>query len=235
MIDIHCHILSGLDDGAQDIRESVAMARIAYQDGIRHIIATPHFNASYFNHRELVLNKVRQLQRELDRLRIRITVSPGNEVRLESADFIYEHAKKDHFCYLGPSDKYILLEQRWTEYSKETLTIVRWFLGRGTTPIIPHPERHTFFRSDPQLLVNLIDAGAWTQVSVDSLLGRNSEDAKAFAEWLVNNGHAHTLATDAHNIRRKPNLSAGIAIVRKLAGEQAAKRILERMDGIVAE
>ncbi len=235
MIDIHCHILPGVDDGAKDWRESTEMARIAFAEGIRHIVATPHFTASHFNHSDIVRQKTAELQQILDQAGIRVTVYPGNEVRMESADFIYEHGKKEHFCYLGKTKKYVLLEQRWAEYDKHAPEVVKWFIDRGTKPIIPHPERHTFFRKQPQLLTGLIEAGAWTQVSVDSLLGKNSEDARTFSHWLIDNNYVHTLATDAHNLNRKPNLSLGFAIVEERAGAQRAQEIRSRLSQIVKD
>lgn len=233
MIDIHCHILPGVDDGAKDMAEALAMARLAAADGIRHIVVTPHFNTTFMVPRTLVEQKLKELQKKIDQAGIPLKLHPGNEVRLENADFFYEHAKRENFCYLNSKHSFILLEQKWKGYNRDSLSVMQWLLDRGTTMIIPHPERHPFFRENPELLTNLIQAGAWTQVSVDSLLGKNSDEAKAFAEWLVNQDYAHTLATDAHNTRRKPNLSRGFEIVEHMAGAQRVKEIQERMNSIL--
>lgn len=229
MIDIHCHILAGVDDGASDNAESIAMAKLAQQDGIRHIFATPHFTLSYYNHRELVERKVQELQKTLDDLSIEVQIHPSNEVRIESNAFVYEQTKNNHFCYLGLNQRFVLLEQPWAGYAPDSLELVRWFMDRDIRPVIPHPERHIFFRQEPQLLDQLIEAGAWTQVTADSLIGNNHEDARNFAARLVERGLVHTLATDAHNIRRKPNLSLGYAAVERLAGRKAAEAIRDRM------
>ena len=231
MIDIHCHILYGIDDGADDLDESIAMARLAYEDGIHHIFATPHFNKNHINHREVVLNKVQELQNKLDDYNIPVTIYPSNEVRLESASFIYEHA--NNFSYLGPSSKFILLEQKWKDFSEDTFEIIGWFLQKGVVPIIPHPERHFFFRKNPKLLRRLIEEGCWTQVSVDSLLGKNTEDALVFSRWLIEQNYVHTLATDAHNIHRKPNLSTGFKIIEETVNKQRANEIRARMEQIL--
>lgn len=233
MIDLHCHILYGIDDGAKDLNESIEMARLAYQDGIRHIIATPHFTGNYFNHKQIVLTKVQELQEKLKQEHIPITIHPGNEVRLESASFIYNHAKEENFCYLGHSSKFILLEQTWKQYCEETIDIVKWLHERGKFIIIAHPERHFFFRKNPLLLKQLIDMGCWTQVSVDSMLGKNTDEAKDFSTWLLENNYVHTLATDAHNIHRKPNLSEGFRLVTALVGKKRSDEILTRMDSIL--
>lgn len=234
MIDIHCHILPGVDDGAKDMTEALEMARLAVADGIQHIIVTPHFNSTFMVQRTLVEQKLKELQGELDQAGISLTLHSGNEVRLENAEFIYDHAKQEDFCYLDSSKTFILLEQKWSGYVSDSLDVIQWLLHRGTTTIIPHPERHPFFRENPELLTDLIKAGAWTQVSVDSLLGKNSEEAKVFAEWLVHQNYAHTLATDAHNTRRKPNLSRGFEIVENLAGAPRVEEIQQRMNSILS-
>jgi len=230
MIDIHCHILSGLDDGASDLQESVAMASMAYKDGIRHIIATPHFTESIMPGTELQKEKIEALRQALKRAKINIAVTPGNEVRIECAEFVYDHEAAGNYHYLTPDKRFILLEEKWSAYHERTEEICRWFLSRGTTPILAHPERHVFFRERPELLYSLLDLGVWAQVTVDSLLGKNGIQAELFSRELVRKGRAHVLATDAHNTKRKPNLSQGIRIVREIAGQEQTKALLDRME-----
>lgn len=229
MIDIHCHILWGLDDGAEDLAEAVEMARIAYADGVRCIVATPHFTNDWLNVRDDVEPKVKELQRTLDEAGIPVTVRAGNEVRLESEAFVIGHAEREQFGYLDAEKKFVLLEQRWAGYEPASPRLVEWFKARGTTPIIAHPERHAFFRDDPSLLAALLELGAWTQVSVDSLLGKNGDEAKTFAVKLLHDDRLHTLATDAHNVRRKPNLAEGFRWIAEHAGAAKADAIAARM------
>jgi protein-tyrosine phosphatase len=229
LIDIHCHILSGLDDGAADLEESIAMARLAFEDGVRHLFATPHFTRALYNDREQVEAKVRELQAALDERGIAVRIHPGSEVRMESGAFVRGAAETEAFCYLGPHRRFVLLEEPWSDYQPESPALVRWFLERGVRPVIPHPERHAFFRERPERLRELIELGAWTQVTADSLIGNNSEDARRFALAMLREGLVHTLATDAHNVRRKPNLSLGYEAVEQAAGRKAADAIRERM------
>jgi protein-tyrosine phosphatase len=235
MIDIHCHILPGVDDGAHNLEESVAMARLAHEDGIRHIIATPHFNCNYYNPIKAVRTKVKELQRVLDTRGIPVSIHPGNEVRLENTEDFYRDLEKGEFGTLDAAGKFLLLEQRFTEYQPDTLEVVTWLHEQGIRVILPHPERHYFFRDQPRMLEKLIAAGVWTQVSADSLIGRNNEEVRRFADWLVDRDFAHTLATDAHNVHRKPNLSEGFRIVRQRAGEGRVDEILARMDTILPD
>lgn len=230
MIDIHCHILRGLDDGASDLKESIGMAKIAYKDGIRHIIATPHYCKSFMSKSEEQMERLHELRQALARKRIDLVITPGNEVRLESAEFVYGHEAAGGYLYLDPGKRFILLEQKWSGYNERSEEICSWFLSRGTTPILAHPERHVFFRSNPALLYRLLDMGVWAQVTVDSLLGLNGEEARQFGMMLVLSGRAHLLATDAHNVKRKPNLSQGMRIMKKLAGEDAVRAMLDRME-----
>ncbi|QHT58799.1 hypothetical protein GXP70_01590 [Paenibacillus lycopersici] len=233
MIDIHCHILHGVDDGAKDLEESVAMARIAYEDGIRDIIATPHFNELFLITADIVERKLEELQAELDRRRVAIRLHPGNEFRLENKAFIEAHLKQGDYRHLGRKKSHLLMEQRWTDYEADSPEIVERLLDAGVRPVLAHPERHFFFREDPALLQRLIELGIWTQVSADSLIGVNGPEAQQFGRWLIEAGLAHTLATDAHNVNRKPNLSAGMAVFEEIAGTEARAALEARMNSIV--
>lgn len=233
MIDIHCHILFGIDDGAKTIEESLEMARQAYDDGIRHIFATPHFTQSIYTHRAIVEQKVNELQSLLHERQIGVTIHPGNEVRLESASFIRDHTAQNSFFYLGEKEKFILFEQRWSVYDPSAVELVQDFVSRGITPIIPHPERHEYFRKQPELLTELVAAGAWTQVSVDSMLGKNNEGAREFSFQLLDQDSVHTIATDAHNTVRKPNLSEGYKLIAERIGNARVQQIMDRTKSII--
>ncbi len=232
MIDIHHHILPGVDDGAVDMEMAVAMARLAYDDGIRTIIATPHYNSNWDVHRDRVIEQTEILQKELNRRGIALRLRAGNEVRLENRAFIEHALHEDRICYLDDHKRYVLLEQAWENFYPETASIIERFRQQGTTVIIPHPERHYFFREQPSLLDDLLALGAWTQVSVDSLIGQNGMDAQLYAYSLIDRGFAHTLATDAHNLIRKPNLSTGCDIIEKRAGKEALRVLHDRLAGI---
>jgi len=235
MIDIHNHILFGVDDGPADLELSATMARIAHEDGIRTIVATPHFNHTWRVEKETVERKVAELQAELDRLGVPLSIVCGNEVRIEGAGFVLEALAKGRFCFLANNPAFVLMEEPWEGFHPDTWDVLETMRGRGTTIVLAHPERHPFFRNEPKLLERMIATGAvWTQVSVGSLLGENGPDAQAYAERLVDGGLAHTLATDAHNLRRQPVLSPGFDIVSARAGAKAAEAIRERMARIPA-
>ncbi|GIP34761.1 tyrosine-protein phosphatase [Paenibacillus sp. J2TS4] len=235
MIDIHCHILDGVDDGASDLRESIAMAKVAHEDGVRHIVATPHFNTVYHVPKSITYHKVRQLQDALQEAGIPLTVSCGHEVTLKDAEQFYKQTENNEYFHLNEEKTFLLLEQPWAGYMPDSLEVIDYLIANGVTPIIPHPERHVFFREEPKLLTGLIERGAWTQVSADSLAGRNNEDARRLALWLLENDLVHTLGSDAHNIRRKPNLGEGYQIIVEHAGEARQHEIIQRMALIIPE
>lgn len=233
MIDIHCHILPAVDDGAKNMEEAIAMARIAAGDGVKHIIATPHFNNVFRVPRTVVVNKVAELQKRLDKAGINLKISTGNEVTLWDEEDFYQRMERNEFCFLNEKKTFLLLEQPWAGYFPHSVRVIDALVTSGITPIIPHPERHFFFRENPKLLIDLLEKGAWTQVSADSLVGRFDEEARLFGQWLVEQNYAHTLATDAHNTERKPNLSSGFEVVSELAGEERKKEIIARMQQII--
>ncbi|HZG77958.1 MAG TPA: CpsB/CapC family capsule biosynthesis tyrosine phosphatase [Paenibacillus sp.] len=229
MIDIHCHILPGVDDGAQTLEMSVAMARAFEADGVRTVVATSHFCYVHRVDRAVVHRKLEDVREELDRQGVTLTLLPGNEVRLESSKFFYEAAEADAFCYLGGDKRFLLVEQPWEGFNPDTHSIIKDLLAQGTRPILAHPERQLFFRASFDLLERQLALGCWTQVNVGSLLGENGPDAQAFAFDLVDRGLAHTIATDAHNLKRRPNLSLGFQAIEARAGAAAAEAIRARM------
>jgi protein-tyrosine phosphatase len=235
LIDIHCHILPGVDDGAVNMEMSIAMARLAYEDGIRTVVATPHYNHAWKVVRERVIELTAALQKELDQREIPLHIVPGHEVRLENIPFVQKALADGEICYLDHNERFLLLEQAWEGYHPDTPDVLEMLRQRGTTMIIPHPERHVFFREQPQLLDRLIGLGAWTQVSVDSLIGNNGSEVQKFALQMLEREMIHTLATDAHNTRRRPNLSLGYALIEERAGVAAADAIRMRMKEIVPE
>jgi protein-tyrosine phosphatase len=235
MIDIHNHILPAVDDGAKNIEMAIEMAQIASADGVKAIVVTPHFNSMWSVHRDLVLENTNELQKTFDNLGISIRLFPGNEIRLENKSFVEKALHLQQACTLADSGKFILLEQSWESYYLDTPKVIQSLREKGITPIIPHPERHYFFREQPELLDECLALGAWTQVTVDSLLGQNGPDAQSFAYQLVDRGLVHTIATDAHHLSRKPNLSQGFDIIEKKAGWDAVNQIHRRLEQIIEQ
>src|SRR5437763_165238 len=237
MLDVHCHILPGVDDGAASLDESLAMARFYAADGITHVVATPHCHRHCRMLRADVLPRVTRLNEELAAAGVPLAVLPGSEVQVTDSAAYRREFEAGLYCHLGDRPAFTLLEFNWKpeQYPPDAAELIAWLRGRGTTPIVAHPERHGFFADDPDRLRALVEAGAWLQVTVDSLLGNHGPAPRSSGEALLRAYPDAVLATDAHNLRRCSGLSAGYAWVREHFGAERADDLRVRSDRILAE
>jgi protein-tyrosine phosphatase len=237
MLDLHCHILPGVDDGPASLDEAVAMARFCVRDGITHITATPHCHRFLRLLRADILPHVARFNEELARADVPLVVLPGSEVQVTDTAVYRSDYEAGLYCHLGDGRAFTLLELSWKEelYPADAPELVQWLCERGTTPIVAHPERHAFFREDPTRLRALADAGAWLQVTVDSLLGNHGAAPRSAGEELLRAYSAVVLATDAHSLQRCSGLSQGYGWVRGRLGEPRAKDLRERSDRVLAQ
>jgi protein-tyrosine phosphatase len=197
MIDIHSHILSGLDDGSPMLDESIKMAKLAVQDGISTIIATPHYgNGRYEVSRERVVNSVERLNKELLTRDIPLTVLPGHEVRV-TRDML-DKWQDGKLLTLGETD-YILLELPSNEVPTYTAEYIHELGIQGITAIIAHPERNAEIISNPSALAELIEAGALTQLTTHSINGDLGKKIAKVSLELCEKQMVHLIANDAHN------------------------------------
>ena len=234
MIDLHCHILPGVDDGPTSLEESLKLARFSVADGITVITATPHCHSSIHLLRADILPRVATFNRELQSAGIPLTVLPGSEIQVFDSTIYRREFEENVFCHLGDGRTFTLLEFSWlaARFPPDSVEFIQWILARGMTPIVAHPERHDFFREQPALLQSLVDAGAWVQITVDSLLGNFGPDAEAFGEQFLRFHREAILATDAHNMKRCSGLSAGYAWVQEHLGPARARDLLDRAEQI---
>lgn len=235
MIDLHCHILPGVDDGPRTLDETLAIARFCQQDGITHIVATPHCHRRLHLLRSDILPHVRRVNEALQREGIDVTVLPGSEIRLTDVGDYRDHYERGLYCHLGDDRRFTLLEFEWRKglYPHNAPKHVRWLRQRDTIPIIAHPERHGFFRSEPPRLRALVEAGAWLQITVDSLLGNHGSEAQVASEYLLRLYPDAVLATDTHNLQRCSGLSLGYQWVRENLGTERADDLLARSTSVL--
>jgi protein-tyrosine phosphatase len=236
MIDIHCHILPGVDDGPKSLDESFEMARFCVADGITHIVATPHCHRYVHLLRADIVPAVKQLNTDLEQAEIPLQVLAGSEIQVTDTTVYRQEFSDGVYCHLGDGKEFTLLEFNWSPelFPADAPELVSWILTQGTTPILAHPERHEFFRRDLTLLHPLVEAGAWVQITVDSLLGNHGPAPQALGETLLRTYPKAVLATDAHNMKRCSGLAAGYAWVREKFGNDRADNLLERADGLEA-
>ncbi|MCD5324119.1 MULTISPECIES: tyrosine-protein phosphatase [Pontibacillus] len=198
MIDIHCHILPGLDDGPQSMDDSIRMARAAYKDGIRTIIATPHDqNGAFENHREGVIDSVRALNEELEDRDIPVTILPGQETRIHG-DMV-DDITKGRLLPLKETSGYIFVELPSDHVPRYTSQLLFDLQVAGYKPIIVHPERNRELVQHPDQLYKFVKNGAFTQVTAASIAGKFGKKIAKFSEQMIEANLTHFVASDAHN------------------------------------
>lgn len=214
MIDIHTHILPRTDDGAADMEESIAMARIAEQDGIRHIIATPHLIDPELTPAEIE-NRTAELNNCLREEAIDVRVYPGAEIPVYMLD--------DENYRIGlAGSRYLLAEFPATGMLSIASEIFSSLTRAGYKIIIAHPERDPGVIRNPETLLNLLTPDVTLQITADSLTGRMGKEVMSMARYLLKKGVVTYMASDAHNVRdRRPELSAGVKAAGKYLKQQA--------------
>lgn len=223
LIDIHSHILPGIDDGARTLAESVAMLRMAAAAGTTDIVATPHANQRYVYDEALVESKLQELR-----------VAAGNGIRVHrGCDFHLtpenvSEALADPAKYSIAGRGYLLVEFADDEAPETAGEIFRKMLGVGLRPVVTHPERNPVLRERLELVELWVDLGCFVQSAALSVLGRFGNSAKEVVDRLLRNSLVHFLASDAHDCsKRTPTLDGAWEYVAKEFGERAAKGLLQ--------
>ncbi|MFS0555439.1 tyrosine-protein phosphatase [Brevibacillus sp. 179-C9.3 HS] len=216
MIDIHCHILPGIDDGPQTLGQAVEMARIAWADGITDIIATPHTHDDFYvQEAERVLEAVESFQTILELEGIPLRIHPGMEVHIHWE--LIDHLRDAHLLSLGNHMKHVLLELPSLHLPLFTEEVVQQLLLQGITPVIAHPERNAVLMNHTGMLAQWIEWGVVCQITAGSLLGWLGNTAQKNARALVGQRLVHLLASDGHNCNtRKIELSQAYEELGKL-------------------
>ncbi|MGE7587274.1 tyrosine-protein phosphatase [Peribacillus sp. NPDC101480] len=199
MIDIHCHILPGVDDGSADMKESLNMARKAVEAGITHLFATPHhLNEKYVNVKSDIIDRAVRLNESLQQNNIPLTIHPGQEVRIHRD--IFSSLEKEEILTLDDNVTYLLLELPSGRVPAYTQEVIYELLLKGITPIIVHPERNKELITNHKLLFELVQEGALTQITSGSIIGNFGKSIQSFSKKIIEHNLAHFIATDAHNI-----------------------------------
>ncbi|MGF2146778.1 tyrosine-protein phosphatase [Enterococcus gallinarum] len=215
MIDLHCHILPGIDDGAETMEASIAMAEKAISQGITHILCTPHHNnGKYHNPKSDVISLVSSLQSELDQRNLPLTVLEGQEVRI-TGDLI-EDIRNDEILFTDLDDTYILIEFPTMEVPTYSEQVFFELKSLGKIPVIVHPERNAYFRKDPNHLIPFLDMGCLAQLTAPSYMGVFGKDIQKTAKIMVEHNLVQMVASDAHGVKKR-------TFYMKEAYEQIAK------------
>lgn len=232
MIDLHCHILPGIDDGALDLAMALRMARIAADDGIRVIACTPHiYPGMYDNDAAGIRVAVAELQMHLDTAGIALRLLAGADVHL-TPDLVAD-VRSDKIPTLGGS-RYILLEPPHHVAPPRFEEAVFELMAAGLVPVITHPERLSWIESHYDIFERLVERGCWMQVTAGALTGRFGRRVRYWGERFVCEGHAHVLATDAHHPERRPPLLAEARhAAAVLIGEEQALHLVDTRPSLI--
>ncbi|BCB05666.1 tyrosine-protein phosphatase [Bacillus sp. KH172YL63] len=204
IVDIHNHILHGVDDGPETLEESILMAEQAVDAGITHVIATPHReNGLHLNRAKPIIHQVMEFNRELQFRSIPLTVLPGMEIHLYGE--VAEDLQKidSVLLTLNETNKYVLIELPDSHYPSYTELILYKLQLVGYVPVIAHVERNEELRKKPELLYSLFQKGALFQVNAGSILGKFGKTIQKFVYELIKYNHVHVVASDAHNLRSR--------------------------------
>ena len=220
MIDIHSHILPGIDDGASDPEISLEMARMAAKDGIHAIFATPHVQLGDDISPEEIKEKVAQLNDLIAAHNIPLAIYPGAEVRIGS-----EICSWANYClHNGP---YILVEFIHTHITVSAREQLHELQREGLIPIIAHPERNGAILQRPDLLVELLASGCKAQITAESVTGELGPQVQHCSHYLLRKKAVHFLATDSHSPSfRKPQLKKALKIVGRIMGKKQAEQLV---------
>ena len=219
--DIHCHLAPGIDDGSKSWEDTLAMARLAVDEGISTIVCTPHQCGNFSHNKPTAIRAlVDEVQAQLDAHQIPLRVLPGADVRIEPD--LVGMLRRDEVLTLADRRRHVLLE-----LPHEVYLPLEKLLGElqasKMVGILSHPERNEGILARPAVLAPLVDAGCLMQVTAGSLIGAFGGKVRQFAESLIQQGLVHFISTDAHGPKaRRPLMRQAFARCQELAGEPAA-------------
>lgn len=235
MVDIHSHILWGLDDGAKSPEETLEMARAGVENGITHVIATPHQdNGTYSNPASIVYARIEKANQLLKENHICLVILPGMEIHLNGEIGNNLDAVEQTIIPLGGNTNYLLIELPYDHVPYYTESLFFEMQLKGYIPIIAHPERNIDIRDNPNLLYDLVNKGALTQVTAASVAGFFGETLQKLSLKLIKNNLVHFIASDAHNVQRRGFvLKEAFQMINKKINSSYTEYFLENAQALI--
>ncbi|MBZ5749063.1 tyrosine-protein phosphatase [Metabacillus rhizolycopersici] len=232
MIDIHSHILPGVDDGAQTVEDAIGMAKLAVEEGITKIIATPHhMNGKYINKKQDIIERVSTLNHLLQNENIPLEVLPGQETRIYGE--LLEDLEKGDILPLNQSN-YLFIELPSGHVPRYTEKLLFDVQLKGLTPVIVHPERNAEVLENPDKLLNLVKKGTLTQVTAGSITGHFGKKIQKFSMQLIEANLTHFISSDAHNTStRSFQMRESISVLEKEFGNQVVYYFQENAELLI--
>ena len=234
MIDLHCHLLPGIDDGAPNLATSLAMARIAIADGIKTMACTPHiYPGLYENTGPAIRQAVVDLQAQLNKADLALQITSGADTHI-TPDLI-AGLRTGRVPSLHNS-RYFLLEPPHHVAPPRLAETVFDLLAAGYVPVVTHPERLSWIEDRYETFIDLARQGAWMQVTAGSLTGRFGSAAQYWGERLLDEGWVHILATDSHGVdRRPPLLAEGQRAAERWVGTEEARHLVQTRPQVILD
>ncbi|MCP3852806.1 MAG: capsular biosynthesis protein [Gammaproteobacteria bacterium] len=228
MIDIHSHMLPGIDDGAQTLNDGIDLARYAVARGITHSVITPHIHPGrYDNNIDTIDEAFQHLQNEIKKQNISLKIAYAAEVRISVE--MMELITHNKIPFLGQyqNKNVLLLEFPHSHILPGSENLIKWLTKRNIKPIIVHPERNKELQADFSKITPFLKAGCLLQVTAGSLIGKFGPKSQQISQLLIKNNWAHFVATDAHNLKhRPPDLSDAYQYLKTEIGETQARKLL---------
>ncbi|MGE3644002.1 MAG: tyrosine-protein phosphatase [Beijerinckiaceae bacterium] len=225
MIDLHAHFLPAIDDGAESVEVALDMARVAVANGVKVQACTPHIMPGVYNNNGAAIRLATSaLQFELDRAEIPLRLVTGADIHI--APNLVEGLVSGRLLSLHDT-RYVLLETPHHVAPARLDDCFVQLLSAGYVPIFTHPERLTWIRGHYESIIRLYRSGVWMQITAGSLLGMFGREAKYWGERMLDDGMVHILASDCHNVKRRPpNLAQGYEAAEKLVGAEEASQLV---------
>lgn len=224
-IDIHSHILPGIDDGAKSHDEALRMLRIAVKNNIKVVIATPHYISGEKNaSSEKVKKRLALLNELVHKNNLHIDIVLGNEIYYRSS--IPMLLNMGEINTLAGS-KYVLVEFNPMKNYEYIRDAVYKLLADGFIPVLAHAERYVELMQKKELLKELINMGACIQINAGTICGKMGRAAKQDAIWLLKKGYVHFVATDAHDSKKRtPCFNQAAKIIKRKFGKEMVEKLL---------
>ena len=236
MIDLHSHILPGIDDGARSLDISLQMAQQAVDSGVRHMVCTPHIHKGYFDN---TLNTIRhafnEFQKAIADASIPISLSYAAEVRVNELIPIWY--KQQELPFLGEYNgkRILLLEMPHSHIPQGLEVLIKWLLKNNVQPLIAHPERNRELLAEQHKFSWLQRQGCMFQVTAGALTGRFGDKVEDFALSMMRNKAFHVVASDTHDLVRRPNdMQAAYEVVSTFSHDFAQETFVTRPGAIVS-
>ncbi len=233
MIDLHCHLLPGVDDGSKSMDISLKLANDAVRDGIDYALLTPHhMNGVYLNHKKAVIQQTQEFQVELDRHKISLKVFPGQEVRINGD--LLTALDQDDILFADEGGRYLMLEFPDDDIPSYTSNVIYELMQRGIIPVIVHPERNTMIMKQPNILYDLLRKGCLSQITAGSYVGAFGRKVQKFSKQLIQAGQVYIFASDAHDLpNRKYEMTNAFAKLNHEFGNDYVSRFSENTKRII--